>query len=273
MKNMFLVMLLAASSVCSQALAEYYTVKDAEHDSQPAADRMNPMDLMNSIWKDSEGLSSEIVSRIYSLMDFTQHDGVYGTVVEPYNRSKHFGTWIFDGRFAGCMNTRAKVLVRDSSHEVSYSSSGCTVRSGLWADPYSGRDFTQAVDIQIDHFVPLKNAYISGADRWSSQKRCLYTNFMGNEFHLLSVNGKENSAKGDRSPKDYMPPNPEYRCQYLSQWLKVKLLWSLALESAEKSTILRLAQENHCDLKQFVMTSEDLDKQRQFIADNLNICK
>jgi hypothetical protein len=147
------------------------------------------------------------------------------------------------------------------------------VKSGTWDDPYTGRTYTSADDIQIDHFVPLKNAYMSGADKWTKKQRCLYANFMGNKFHLLSVFGKENMKKSDRGPEGYMPPNNSYQCQYVAQWLKVKMIWNLGLTPPEKAAIENLAQSNHCTATELAYTQNDLDKQRRFIADNKDLCQ
>ncbi|WP_415063571.1 DUF1524 domain-containing protein [Bdellovibrio sp.] len=250
----------------------YYTVKEQSSLSSEPSVSINPVDAAENFWDLSENLQ-ELTAKIYSLLDFDNHNEKYGNVNEPYSRKKHFGTWIRDRRDTKCYNTRAKVLIRDSAVNVNFNSSGCTVASGKWADPYSGRDYTRASDIQIDHFVPLKNAYISGAYKWDKVKRCLYANFLGNDFHLLPVFGNENSRKGDRTPEEYMPLNRAYNCQYLAQWLKVKLIWSLGLTPPEKEAILSLVRDNHCNKTELSYTSQELDQQRRFIADNMNLCQ
>ncbi len=272
MQKTFLVLMLLATSITRQAHAEYYKVKEVEANIAPSND-LHPVHTLSTLWNSADGFVSELRLRFYSLIDFESHNGNYGEVVEPYNRSKHFGSWISETPDEWCLNTRAQVLIRDSKAEVSYNSSGCTVRAGLWSDPYTGQDYTQASDLQIDHVVPLKNAYISGADKWNRQRRCLYTNYMGNVSHLMPVFGRENSAKGDKSPEGYMPPNAAYRCEYLAQWLKLKLIWSLALAPSEKDKIMQLADANNCDLQAFKMSTSELATQRQYIVDNLAICQ
>jgi hypothetical protein len=226
--------------------------------------------LGDFLWQEVE----EIVqtgARVYSLLSFDLHNGNYGDVVEPYKRQKHFGSWI-SPQDGDCRNTRALVLVRDSEGPVTMKSNGCTVATGRWSDPYSGQDYTDAGDIQIDHVVPLKNAYISGADKWNQKRRCLYANFMGNPFHLMPVLGSENMRKSDGSPERYMPPNTAFACQYLANWLKIKLIWQLELSNSEKAAIENLAQQNRCTLVDLSYSDRDLDAQRQFIADNKDLC-
>ncbi len=247
---------------------EFYTVQE---DPQKKNLEVDPHHTMQSIW--NQDFAIQIRSKVLSLLSFKHHDENYGDVGEPYNRGKHFGSWVDDPRDRECLNTRAKVLVRDSATKVKFRQNGCTVDSGKWLDPYGGRTYSRASDIQIDHFVPLKNAYISGAWKWDRVKRCLYSNFLGNNFHLLPVEGNENMLKSDNTPEKYMPPNAEYRCQYLAQWLKVKLIWSLGLTPPEKEAVEEHIQRNHCDLAQFQYTLPELETQRQFIAENRDLCQ
>lgn len=190
----------------------------------------------------------------------------------PYNRKNQFGTWIQDTE-GSCLNTRAKVLVRDSKTNVNYRPSGCSVQSGRWDDPYSGKQFTSADDIQIDHFVPLKNAYMTGGHEWNQNKRCLYANYMGNEFHLLSVSGKENLRKSDNTPSQYMPKNFSYACVYLKQWLEVKVIWALRITPKEAAAIHTKVDQNNCDENDFVISSQFVSDQRRFMQDNADLCR
>ncbi|MFV8258168.1 HNH endonuclease family protein [Bdellovibrio bacteriovorus] len=281
MKKTFLVMMLVATSGTSNALAEenlanprfddYYTVRESI---SPNSENFTaPWEAALDLIHENEEFFTELRSRLYSLVRFDHHTDGYGNVGERYDRAKHFGGWLNDHRDDNCHNTRAKVLMRDSEVPVGFASNGCTVSTGQWQDPYGDRQYSRASDIQIDHFVPLKNAYISGAHKWNRVKRCLYSNYLGNEFHLLSVFGKENASKSDKTPEGYMPPNPAYRCQYLVQWLKVKMIWSLGLTPPEKDTVLRLASENRCDLNEFVYSEGDLQNQRRFMNDNMALCE
>lgn len=191
----------------------------------------------------------------------------------PYNRKAQFGTWIKDRTDGTCLDTRGKVLVRDSRSSVTYRPSGCSVDSGDWDDPYSGFNFTSAADIQIDHFVPLKNAYMTGGFEWSQRKRCLYANYMGNDFHLLSVSGKENQRKSDHTPSQYMPTNREYTCTYLRQWLELKAIWALRITPKEATAIRTRVRDNDCDKTDFVIPSRAIENQRRYMADHADLCR
>lgn len=192
---------------------------------------------------------------------------------EAYNRKKQFGTWIRDRLDGTCMDTRGKVLVRDSQTTVSYRSNGCTVDSGDWDDPYSGRQFKSAAEIQIDHFVPLKNAYMTGGFEWDSLKRCLYANYMGNEFHLLPVSSGENQRKSDSTPSKYMPSARAYACTYLKQWLEVKTIWTLRITPKEAKAIQMKIADNRCDETQFLIPTQFVTEQRRYMSEHADLCK
>lgn len=190
----------------------------------------------------------------------------------PYSRDSHFGGWLRDSAGGSCLNTRGKVLVRDSSSRVTYTPSGCTVDAGSWDDPYTARLHTSSKDIQIDHVVALKNAYMTGAHEWDFKKRCLYANFMGNNFHLLSVNGKENLKKSDSTPSGYVPPNKGFTCEFVKDWLNIKLIWSLRTTPKETTAIMNIVNENLCDPQSFIVSAADLKIQRDFMADHADLC-
>lgn len=65
-----------------------------------------------------------------------------------------FPHWITQ---SGSCNTREQVLKRDGTNVVT--SSACAATSGTWVSPYDGATWTAASDVDIDHMVPLSNAW------------------------------------------------------------------------------------------------------------------
>lgn len=191
----------------------------------------------------------------------------------PYQREVHFKGWLSIKDDRSCLDVRNRVLIRDSLRGVQLKPDNpCKVQSGVWYDPYTDRTFTNPTDLGIDHFVPLKNAYINGAWRWSPQQRCLYANYMGFDDHLKAVLQRENGIKGEKDPSRYMPPNRKYRCDYLKRWLAIKLIWKLSLHVEEAQAIRRLVQTERCNPQEFVFTQQELRNQRQKIQNLLPIC-
>jgi hypothetical protein len=243
--------------------AEYYTIQDEAPAPQEVS--WTPIEVM-------EGAMTKAVSPVLNLLSWHQHTQKLPSPDVPYNRLEQYGTWVRDPADGSCHNTRARVLIRQSEVPVTMSAQGCTVIRGKWLDPYSDRYYSQAEDLDIDHVVPLKNSYTSGAWKWDHQKRCLYANFMANDFHLLAVHDVDNKRKGDKGPDGFMPEDPAYACQYLSEWLKIKLIWNLAMTSAEGEAIEQLVQDNHCKVASLSIKIQDLRGQRQGIVSNMNLC-
>lgn len=208
------------------------------------------------------------------LLRWNSHNEEFGNTPEKYNRKLQFGIWIKERKDGKCFYTRAEVLARDSASPVERNpKDACVVTRGDWNDPYSGQHFTNPSDIQIDHFVPLKNAYVSGAWNWNQKKRCLYANFLKNDIHLVSVSGEENMSKSDHGPDRYMPSNNKFQCEYLKRWLQIKLIWHLGMTPLEANAINRIRASESCSQQAFWISSKSISAQRQDILENLSFCE
>ena len=252
---------------------EFYTIEDQNQQSEPTTEYFGSSDLISMQRFSLRTMTDQMRELAVNLLSWTLHSRGDNPATDPYNRKLHFGRWINDPTDETCYNTRAKVLLRDTNGDIFYRQTNrCVVDRGTWSDPYTGRTFTDSRDIQIDHMVPLKNAYVSGAWKWDYQTRCLYANFLGNNFHLISSNGIENMRKGDRAPNGYMPPNLSYQCRYLENWLKIKLIWKLTMTPAEVSAIRDVVQKFHCDTDEFELSEKELRQQRTSIRANMGLC-
>ena len=141
-----------------------------------------------------------------------------------------FRIWVdVDGD--GC-DTREEVLILE---RVSGSISGCTVRGGRWVSSYDGVVTNNPSSFDIDHRVPLKEAWDSGAWRWSSATRQAYANDLGYPKALIAVSASSNRSKSDRDPAQWLPKMN--RCDYVKSWIGVKYRWRLSVDTAEKSTL------------------------------------
>ena len=147
-----------------------------------------------------------------------------------YSRDK-FPHWI---TISGSCDTRETVLKRDGTSVVT--SSSCSATSGRWYSPYDGATWTAASDVDIDHVVPLAEAWRSGASAWTTAKRQSFANDLSHP-QLIAVTDNVNQAKGDQDPTTWQPPLTSYRCTYARMWINVKYTWGLKLQSAEKSAL------------------------------------
>ncbi|MDW3845416.1 HNH endonuclease family protein [Micromonospora sp. BRA006-A] len=142
-----------------------------------------------------------------------------------------FPHWI---TITGTCNTREQVLKRDGTSVVVNSS--CAATSGRWYSPYDGATWYAASDVDIDHVVPLAEAWRSGASSWTTSRRQSFANDLTRP-QLIAVTDNVNQAKGDQDPSTWQPPLTSYRCTYSKMWISVKYNWGLTLQSSEKSAL------------------------------------
>lgn len=147
-----------------------------------------------------------------------------------YDRDK-FPHWISQG---DSCNTREVVLERDGTNVVQNSS--CAAVSGRWYSPYDGATWYAASDVDIDHVVPLAEAWRSGASSWTTSRRQSFANDLS-RAQLIAVTDNVNQSKGDKDPAEWLPSRSTYRCTYARMWVWVKYYYDLTLDSAEKSTL------------------------------------
>ncbi|WP_030423468.1 HNH endonuclease family protein, partial [Streptomyces sp. NRRL F-5065] len=131
-------------------------------------------------------------------------------------------------------DTRETVLERDGT-DVQRDEE-CRAVSGKWVSVYDDKVFTKAADLDIDHMVPLANAWRSGADSWTQEKRREFANDLTHP-QLLAVSATTNRSKGDQSPDQWQPPAKTYWCTYARAWVSVKATYELTITDAEKSTL------------------------------------
>ena len=71
-----------------------------------------------------------------------------------------------------CQNIRHEVLQDETFEAVTFTtSSNCYVDTGKWYGVYTATYYYSASELDVDHFVPLKNAHDSGGYESVSQKR------------------------------------------------------------------------------------------------------
>jgi hypothetical protein len=149
-----------------------------------------------------------------------------------------FTHWI-DADSDGC-NTRYEVLIAEAVTAPTVGSS-CALTGGRWYSYYDGLYWTAPADLDIDHFVPLAEAWDSGARNWTSAQRQSFANDLGDARSLAAVTDNENQTKSDQDPAEWMPPLTSVYCRYVEEWAAVKTRWGLTVDSAEKSALTSYA--------------------------------
>jgi hypothetical protein len=145
----------------------------------------------------------------------------------------------------GC-DTRNDVLRRDlRPYLLKSGTHGCLVLSGTLQDPYLGRTVafvrgqSTSSKVQIDHVVPLSDAWQKGAQQWTTPRR---TAFANDVLNLLAVDGLTNQRKSDSDAATWLPPNKSYRCTYAARQIAVKVKYGLWVTSAEQDALARILE-------------------------------
>jgi len=141
----------------------------------------------------------------------------------------------------GC-DTRNDVLARDLT-DLTFrpGTHDCVVLSGTLADPYTGATIAfergpESADVQIDHLVPLSDAWQKGAQQWTAEQRLAFANDPAN---LLAVDGPANGSKGDGDAATWLPPATGFRCVYAVRQIRVKAAYGLWVTRAEQEALDR----------------------------------
>ncbi|HVG48190.1 MAG TPA: HNH endonuclease family protein [Rubellimicrobium sp.] len=142
-----------------------------------------------------------------------------------------------------CQDARQEVLAAESLEAVRWDSGGCAVVSGLWHDSYTGETFRDPRALDVDHLVPLAEAYRSGGRDWDVTRRAAYANDLGDPRTLIAVSASANRSKGDQGPEEWLTPEGDYRCRYIANWVAVKVRWSLSMDERERVTVGNLLRE------------------------------
>lgn len=154
-----------------------------------------------------------------------------------YARTQFGNGWTITN---GC-DSRNIVLHRDMQNVTV--NSDCLVLSGTLNDPYTGKviNFKRGADssaaVQIDHVVALSDAWQTGAQQLTDDKRIELAN---DPLELLAVDGPANQAKSDGDAATWLPPNKLFRCQYVARQIAVKAKYMLWMTQAEHDAILAI---------------------------------
>lgn len=142
-----------------------------------------------------------------------------------------FKHWI-DSDHDGC-DAREEVLIAESRGKAQVDPYGCKVIEGDWYSLYDGLTFTDPAELDIDHMVPLGEAWDSGASAWEAERRQAFANDLDHPQALRAVSASSNRSKGDLDPGQWKPTRDAAWCEYANDWVTVKKAWDLTADQNE----------------------------------------
>lgn len=134
----------------------------------------------------------------------------------------------------GC-TTREWVLIEEAKQGTRVA---CVVRNGRWFSAFDGVTTRNSSEFDVDHFVPLKEAWDSGARSWNQARRTAFANDLGYQRTLVAASASSNRSKSDRDPAEWLPPRQSYRCTYVQTWVAIKYRWGLTVDPIERDELL-----------------------------------
>ncbi len=141
----------------------------------------------------------------------------------------------------GC-DTRAEVVIAEATTPPAVDGR-CTITGGAWHSYYDKRDHSGAGALDVDHLVPLAEAWRSGASGWSDEERQQYANDMADPRVLVAVTASVKRTKGDKDPARWEPADDSADCRYIAEWAAVKGRWKLAVDADELAALQNLVAE------------------------------
>jgi len=154
-------------------------------------------------------------------------------VDEGYERAL-FEHWV-DADGNGC-DTREEVLIAESLTPAVVGE-GCTVEGGTWYSAPDGDTLSNPASVDINHVVPLKEAWASGAYAWTPERREAFANDLTDGRTLQAVSAGANRQQGESDPARWLPVDREAACAFVTDWVAIKASWGLSVDQAERDAI------------------------------------
>lgn len=176
--------------------------------------------------------------------------------VGGYDRSL-FKHWI-DADKNGC-DTRQEVLIEEAIVKPKIGKK-CVLSGGTWLSSYDNKTVKgSGSTLDVDHMVPLAEAWRSGAWQWTNAERQLFANDMMDSRVLIAVTASSNRSKSDRDLANWLPKaSKEVVCDYVFAWIAVKMRYYLSVDPKESVVIERIAFEPSCNARNASKTFKPL---------------
>lgn len=205
---------------------------------------------------DADQLAGETVNSYINLLR------VAPEVTSGYDRDL-FRHWV-DANGNGC-HAREETLIAESVGPVSVTGE-CDI-SGSWFSAFDGETTTNPSNFDVDHLVPLKEAWDSGANSWDRATKERYANDLGSPHSLIAVSRGSNRSKGAKDPAEWMPPRGSYHCEYIFTWTMVKIRWSLSADQAEINALRNIGGDCLVSEMNFLPTVSEADIVTGFVPE------
>ncbi len=189
---------------------------------------VTPTSVMQNDWSvyAVENLNLEASSDLMLYTDYSQ----------GYDRGL-FKHWI-DADKNGC-TTRAEVLIAEAVVKPKVGKK-CALTGGKWISAYDAKIISDSSKLDVDHLVPLAEAWRSGAWAWTAKQRQDYANDLTDSRALIAVTLNSKRSKSDKDLRNWLPTVG--KCEYIKDWVAIKWRYSLTYDNLEMGVIRKYSE-------------------------------
>lgn len=144
-----------------------------------------------------------------------------------------FAAWV-DADDDGCQ-TRGEFLFAEFTTPP-VRATGCAI-TGAWILYCDEVTATDASALDVDHLLPLAEAWCSEAASCSLVQRKDFANDTGFARPLVAVTASTNRSRGDGDPATWLPAGDDARCRHTAEWVQIKYGWRLAVDPGERDAL------------------------------------
>ena len=105
--------------------------------------------------------------------------------------------------------------------------------------PFRASAFPTAGSSRVPFVVPLREAWESGANSWTTARRAAFGADPSVRATGIGLSDRAGVQRADRDPAQWLP-SPALRCAYVAKWIAVKTAWGLAADPAEVARLRRV---------------------------------
>ncbi|WP_425462006.1 HNH endonuclease family protein [Mycetocola tolaasinivorans] len=121
-------------------------------------------------------------------------------------------------------------------------------------DPYTGEQLaatgSKKSDLVVDHVVSLKNAWQTGAQELTPERRAL---FATDPLNLATISAEVHRKKAGSDADQWMPTSPERECAYVARQVSIKAVYGLWVTARERAVFVETLER--CPAQNAVQSS------------------
>lgn len=127
------------------------------------------------------------------------------------------------------------VVLLDKNHkETKNKAKACSIKSGVWKDPYTNQVIKDPTKTDLDHTSPLAATARAGGQDWSKEQKERFANDLD---HLVVTSPRANRQKGDKTPSEWLPEKKSSWCNYSKIYINILSKYNLNITQKDKDVL------------------------------------